>query len=155
MLIRAATPSDVPQIIALAERCETAAHWSAGAYDALFASEAPIRIALIAVPQGNAIAGFAITRGMNDEGELENIVVAPEFRRQGIAQLLMSELLARARQSKATALLLEVRQSNVAALQLYAKLGFIEIGLRRGYYCDPPEDALLLRLPLQSGDKTP
>jgi ribosomal-protein-alanine acetyltransferase len=156
MLIRAANPADIPQIIALAGQSETAAHWSAREYDALFDQEAPKRAALVAVDdQQSAVIAFAIARCMADEWELENIVVALSSRRLGIAQQLVQRLKSDAQRSGAGCIILEVREFNASARQLYAKLGFTESGHRRDYYDNPREDALLLRLELQSGDKTP
>jgi [ribosomal protein S18]-alanine N-acetyltransferase len=156
MLIREATPADISDIMALAQRSDTAAHWGSHEYNALFAPEAPRRLALVAEEMPHAtLPGFAIVRCMNDEWELENIAVAPERQRQGIARRIMNELLARARQAKVAAMLLEVRESNAAARQLYAELGFIECGRRRGYYATPPGDALLLRRELQICDIIP
>ena len=156
MPIREATPADLPQIIALAQQSSTAAHWSLREYDALFAPAAPKRLTLVAAEdQSASIAGFVIVRCMGYEWELENIVVAPQSRRNGLAEQLIRELLIRARRQKAEAILLEVRSSNFPALQLYGKFGFMECGRRRAYYSEPVEDALLLRLEFQSCDNTP
>lgn len=150
MLIREATPADIPNIVMLAEQAETAAHWSAREYDALFAEGTPKRLALVADPFGGmAIVAFAMVLCATEDWEIENVVVQPEWRRRGIASELLRELLARARQASAAAVLLEVRESNIAAQQLYARLGFSECGRRRGYYSDPVEDALLLRLEIK------
>ncbi len=148
MLIRAAAPSDIPQIMRLAGESEAAAHWSVREYEALFAPEAPKRIALVAEvdAQGERVAGFIIARCGGDEWEIENVVVAPAFRRKGVARLLIGELVREARESDVASVLLEVRESNTAARELYAKLGFSEQGRRPRYYSDPEEDAVLLKL---------
>jgi ribosomal-protein-alanine N-acetyltransferase len=150
MLIRAAVPDDVPQIMSLAQQSETAAHWSAREYDALFAPEAPERVALVAFEesQSAAVAGFVIARCGTDEWEIENVVVDPGLRRQGIGQLLIEGVLREAKKSGAIAVVLEVRESNAAARALYSKAGFTEQGRRPKYYHDPEEDAVLMRLAL-------
>ena len=74
-----------------------------------------------------------------------NIAVHPDFRRQGIAEALVGELVSRLRDNDVHCLLLEVRASNEPAKQLYGKLGFIQVGLRKNYYRSPKEDALILR----------
>jgi ribosomal-protein-alanine N-acetyltransferase len=94
------------------------------------------------------VAGFAIARCGVDEWEIENVVVDPGLRRQGIARLLIQEVLRQARDRDATDVFLEVRESNVAARGLYSKLGFAEQGRRPRYYHDPQEDAVLMRLGL-------
>jgi len=146
MPIRAAVPADIPQIMALAAQSETAAHWSTREYEALFALDAPRRIAFIAEQRPQAITGFVIARCGPDEWEIENLVVDPEVRRQGIAQSLVEAILGEARSCGIAAVLLEVRESNTAARALYGKLGFKEEGGRSRYYSQPEEDAVLFRV---------
>jgi ribosomal-protein-alanine N-acetyltransferase len=157
MVIREATLADIPRLLALAEASETAAHWSAPQYEAIFTSDSPPRRLLVAVEGGAraVIIGFAVAHCIGDEWEVENIVVAAHCRRQGIAQQLMQLLTSRARFARATSIFLEVRESNLPARQLYAMLGFTECARRAGYYTNPLEDALVLRLELQYGDKSP
>ena len=157
MLIRAATPDDVPAIRALEQQAKTAAHWAEREYAALFAANAPARIALVAVNESDAahIHGFVVVRCATDEWEVENVVVARERQRSGIGSKLIQELLLRAEAGGATSVLLEVRESNFAARRLYEKLGFSEKGRRNSYYRDPQEDALLLQIFLAPGPKVP
>jgi ribosomal-protein-alanine N-acetyltransferase len=84
------------------------------------------------------------------EWEIENAVVAPEFRRRGVGHDLIRELLRQAQMASGTAVWLEVRESNFAARGLYEKHGFRETGRRRAYYEDPSEDAVLYSLRLQA-----
>jgi ribosomal-protein-alanine N-acetyltransferase len=157
VLIRLATPDDVPSIRALEQQADTAAHWAEREYDALFAADAPMRIALVAVDDANSaqLYGFVIARCTMDEWEIENVVVAREQQRLGFASRLIRELVQRAHSSGATSVLLEVRESNSAARRLYERLGFTEQGRRSNYYRDPPEDGLLLQISLKSGEKVP
>jgi ribosomal-protein-alanine acetyltransferase len=90
-----------------------------------------------------ALAGFLVARHVKGEWELENIVVAPEFRRQGIGTQLLDALLARACETRSSTVFLEVRQSNRAARGLYQKAGFREAGNRKFYYSNPSEDAIV------------
>jgi ribosomal-protein-alanine N-acetyltransferase len=144
MLIRRATPADIPHMLSLEQQAETAAHWAEREYDALFAPEAPKRLALIAA-EGGDVGGFLIARCDLDDWELENVVVASEHRRAGIGGQLVGALLHQAASTGATSVLLEVRESNEPARQLYKKFGFIEAGQRPKYYESPAEDALLLK----------
>ncbi|MGA2905878.1 MAG: ribosomal protein S18-alanine N-acetyltransferase [Candidatus Korobacteraceae bacterium] len=147
MFIRKATPEYLALIRKLEQATETAAHWAEREYDALFAADAPRRIALVAAEDvGAQILGFVIARCAAEEWEIENLVVAREQQRRGLGSALVRELVQEARQFGATSVLLEVRQSNRAARKLYEKLGFSESGRRKSYYRDPPEDALLLRI---------
>jgi ribosomal-protein-alanine N-acetyltransferase len=74
------------------------------------------------------------------------LVVAARVLRRGTASELMRELIRRAQNEAALAILLEVRESNLPARGLYEKHGFREVGRRRGYYADPAEDAILYAL---------
>src|ERR1700675_3701682 len=94
-------------------------------------------------------ANFAVSspqmRG-GGRGESENVVVAAEFLRRGIANELVRNLVQRAETEAASAILLEVRESNLPARGLYEKHGFREVGRRQVYYNDPTEDAILYTL---------
>ncbi len=92
--------------------------------------------------------GFLIAHQLHREWELENLVVAPDFRRKGLATKLFAALLTRARGTNSESVFLEVRESNQAARALYARLGFKESGRRKLYYTNPHEDAVLYRLAL-------
>lgn len=81
-----------------------------------------------------------------DEAHIGTLAVRPEFRGQAIAQRLLAVALLEAAKSGATHALLEVRVSNQAAINLYRKFGFEEVGVRPGYYQDTREDALLMTL---------
>ena len=150
VLIRRATPDDLPHIQELERQTETAAHWAEREYGALFAAEAPARVALVAAAEkvDDGIEGFVIARCAGDEWEIENVVVADGKRRRGVGCELIRELLLQALEGGATSVLLEVRESNLAARRLYEKLGFSETGRRPHYYRGPVEDALLLRTSL-------
>ncbi len=87
---------------------------------------------------------------VGNEWELDNVVVAPDFRRKGLATRLLTALLTRARETNSERVFLEVRESNQAARALYVRLGFEESGRRKFYYVDPQEDAVLYRLALNS-----
>jgi [ribosomal protein S18]-alanine N-acetyltransferase len=157
VLIRAASPDDVPQMRALEQQADTAAHWAAREYDALFATDTPVRIALVAVGESNPkeIYGFVIARCAPEDWGIENVVVESEHRRRGVAAKLLQTLLLRASEANATSVLLEVRASNLPARRLYEKLGFSQHGRRSNYYHDPLEDGLLLQISIKSGEKVP
>jgi ribosomal-protein-alanine N-acetyltransferase len=77
---------------------------------------------------------------------LESIAVAGEFQRRGVARELFSGLIGVLGRSGVEEIMLEVRAGNGVALGLYRSVGFVEEGRRRGYYADPVEDAVLMRL---------
>ena len=99
------------------------------------------------------IAGYYFTRFIAGEMTLENICVSPDFQGQGIGSVLMAHLIELAKQLNSIDILLEVRQSNHAALALYKKHGFSIQGVRKGYYSLPNnarEDAILMNINSQS-----
>lgn len=79
-----------------------------------------------------------------DEAHITNIAVHPSFRERKIGEKLVREMLRRAKESKAERITLEVRTSNIAARKLYEKLGFKDSGIRKGYYADTGEDAIIM-----------
>lgn len=83
---------------------------------------------------GSEIAGYAVLMPALDEVHLLDISIAKAFQRKGLGEKLLREMLALARERKFERMILEVRRSNFAASALYRKLGFAEIGVRRGYY---------------------
>lgn len=105
-------------------------------------------------PDGGArkgdLVGYMCYWLVFDELRLMNLAVEPSMRRRGIASDLVGHMLSVGRESGAVRAVLEVRASNVAALSLYERVGFRQVALRRRYYTDPVEDAVLLGMePLQ------
>jgi len=143
--IRSAAFNDVPAILAIEQRALGAAHWTAEQYKKLVGSG----VVLVAEETGEEagmLCGFVCAKAVAGEWEIENVVVAAAFLRRGIADELVRELILRAENEAASAILLEVRESNLPARRLYEKLGFREVGRRRLYYRDPVEDAILYAL---------
>jgi ribosomal-protein-alanine N-acetyltransferase len=96
------------------------------------------------------VRGYVVAWFVLEEGEIGNLAVAGEARRQGLGARLLDHAIAAVRRSDVDVLYLEVRDSNAAARALYASRGFVEVGRRREYYRRPKEDALVLRLDLTS-----
>ncbi len=88
-----------------------------------------------------AYGGMLITV---DEGQITNIAVHPEHRREGLGYAIVQALLRHAKDSRLESVSLEVRVSNTAAIELYRKVGFVEAGRRKGFYQKPTEDALVM-----------
>lgn len=80
------------------------------------------------------------------EGSVLNIAVLPQYRGLGMGEALTAALIQKSKELKLDWLMLEVRPSNIAAVTLYKKLGFAEIGKRPNFYSFPREDALLMRI---------
>jgi ribosomal-protein-alanine N-acetyltransferase len=101
------------------------------------------RVYVLRVP-GYSVAAFCACWFIHDEVHINTIAVKPELRRHGLATALMRHLLADAARAGAARTFLEVRRSNEPAQRLYASLGFTVSGVRKNYYTQPEEDALVL-----------
>ena len=144
--VRPADLNDVPALLAIEQQAPHAAHWTPAEYSKLVNAE----VVLVA-EEGGRFCGFVCAKTIGDEWEIENVAVAAEFLRRGVASTLIHELMRRARSNSVSAILLEVRESNLAARRLYETNGFREVGRRRGYYQSPVEDAILYSLKLGRG----
>ena len=89
--------------------------------------------------------GYACVQFVPPELEILRLGVAPEFRHQGLARKILEELESWVTEQNGDTLFLEVHETNHPARRLYAGSGFQEVGIRKGYYTNPPGDALLLR----------
>jgi ribosomal-protein-alanine N-acetyltransferase len=139
--LRPATLDNLPAMIAIAKRSPTAAYWTAEQYERLLGNG----FVWVADHEGE-ICGFVCAQVVAGEWEIENIVVAHELQRCGVADALMGALIREAQKQAGTKILLEVRESNLPARRLYEKHGFAREGRRKGYYRHPVEDAVLYEL---------
>ena len=124
------------------EQASYPAPWSRS----MFAAELrkPGSLALGAFLDDGAIVGYAFVSRYVDAWHVMNIAVAPEYRRRGIATALLERLLEVTAVDPRRGHTLEVRVSNLGAIRLYERLGFQSRGIRRGYYTDNREDALIM-----------
>jgi ribosomal-protein-alanine N-acetyltransferase len=137
--IRRLTYADLPQVIAI-ERRAFPTPWSL----AMFVLELskPSGICLAAVgPSG--LVGYCVCSRYDTVWHIMNVAVAPEHRREGIATELLADLFARVDEPEPR-FTLEVRRSNAGAIALYERHGFRGAGLRRRYYQDNGEDAVIM-----------
>jgi len=141
MIIRKMRAEDVRGIAELEKVCFSDP-WSENS----IASELvnPLSLWLVAVDCGSVV-GYIGSQSVLDAADVMNLAVSPEHRRKGVAQALLQELTHCLRRNNVIALLLEVRASNLPAITLYQKLGFMQVGRRPKYYHNPREDALILR----------
>ena len=110
------------------------------------ASELDNKLAFwLVAEEGETVAGYIGSQTVMDETDMMNVAVHPDFRRQGIAEALVNGLVDRLKAMGSHCLTLEVRASNAPAISLYEKTGFSQVGLRKNYYRNPKEDALILR----------
>ena len=92
------------------------------------------------------LVGYIGGRTICGETEIFNVAVAPKFRRKGIADALIKKFIEAVREKETQVIFLEVRTSNLGAINLYEKNGFVFCGIRKDYYTDPKENAILMRL---------
>jgi ribosomal-protein-alanine N-acetyltransferase len=121
---------------------------------AMFVAELrkPGSLALGAFSDGETLVGYAFVSRYVDAWHVMNVAVATDFRRRGIATALLGRLFEVTSTDARRGYTLEVRVSNTEAIRLYEKLGFEPRGIRRGYYTDNREDALIMwREPAVSG----
>lgn len=98
----------------------------------------------LVVEENGKILGYCGVLLVLDEGEITNVAVCRQRQREGIGQFLLSGLFLLLRERGIRGLHLEVRESNRTAIRLYERMGFQKDGLRRNYYTDPSEDAVLM-----------
>ena len=110
------------------------------------ASELNNRLSLWLVAlEGERVVAYVGSQSVLGETDMMNIAVHPDYRRQGIAERLVTSLVEALKEKGNYSLMLEVRASNDPAKALYEKLGFGQVGLRKNYYRNPREDACILR----------
>lgn len=128
--LRELVPDDLPELLAL-ERASPSTPWSEAQWTAALADKTT---AVLGARCEEELVGHAVLVRLGFDAELQAIVVAPRWRRQGLARRLLDGIIERAAGWGSETLLLEVRAGNDAALALYRRAGFIADGYRRGYY---------------------
>lgn len=101
--------------------------------------------------QGKLLVGYLLAILIPDEAHLGNLAVHPDARRLGAAQTLLDDLLASCLKARVARVTLEVRESNEIARNFYYKNGFIDIAIRKNYYRNPVEDAIVMLRSLPEG----
>ena len=140
LAIRPMTSSDVDNALAI-ERESFLAPWTREHFLQEIASE--ISFPLVATREENFI-GYVCAASLFEEAQILDIAVAPSHRKKGVGEALLKRAVDIARERGAEVILLEVRESNTAAIKLYEKSGFLRYSTRKKYY-EGKEDALLMR----------
>lgn len=139
---RLATAADLDGVLAIEDASfnnPTAREW----YEAELKRPEVCHIFVLRTPE-YPVAAFCAFWRVDDQIHINNLAVRPELRGQGLASRLLADVMAELALVGANHATLEVRRSNLPALRLYAKAGFVEAGVRRNYYTQPVEDALVL-----------
>lgn len=147
LIIRELLEQDLPDVVGI-ENISFTTPWS----EILFFNEIYKQrsIAKVAIMEeaGSAqrVVGYICADYVADEGHILNLAVHPDFRKKGIAKILVKNVLEDLEKTDCRFLYLEVRASNVAAKKLYEGFGFVIVGTRKKYYNKPEEDAVIMRL---------
>ena len=137
-----ASPADIEAIIAV-EQASFTNPWTRDMYLAELENRG-VSFFYVARDEARRIVGFCAFWRVLDELHINNLAVLPEARRGGVASALLTRVLAEGAKMGARRATLEVRRSNDIARGLYERFGFSVAGVRRGYYSQPTEDALVL-----------
>lgn len=147
LALRPMAPGDIDAVYAL--ECSVFPHpWSRGNFVDSLASGYD---AWVLEGQEGELAGYFLTMYALDEAHLLDVAVAAGLQGRGLGRYLLDRMVARARGLRMASILLEVRPSNLRALQVYQRYGFAEIGRRKGYYPAHEgrrEDAIVMRYTL-------
>jgi ribosomal-protein-alanine N-acetyltransferase len=136
------SPSDLDAVLAI-EAASFTSPWTREMYEAELENTG-VSFCYLARDESGTPVGFCSFWRVLDELHINNLAVLPENRRRGVGTALLNFVLELGRSLGARRATLEVRRSNDAARQLYERLGFTAAGVRRAYYSNPVEDALVL-----------
>lgn len=142
MIIRKMTESDLPEVCAI-ENETFSDPWSEKDFrDSLLDDKNGYLVAVI----DEMVAGYCGCWGIAGEGDIYNVAVKKEFRRQHVGEAMLKTLIQQCIDRGITSFTLEVRASNEPAIRLYQSLGFKAEGIRRDFYTNPKEDAVIMWL---------
>ena len=142
LVLRRMTDPDIAAVWEI-ENATFSTPWTADTFRSLL-HRGPVE--LLVAERNDELVGYAVLWCIADEGELANIAIREDLRGGGLGKELLDQVIDVARRRGVLSIYLEVRPSNVVAGRLYDERGFEEVGIRRGYYSKPTEDARVLRL---------
>jgi [ribosomal protein S18]-alanine N-acetyltransferase len=153
MTVRLANAEDLDDVIRLERAIAEAPHWAEAEYAAMLAPASDaVRRCLFVAESEPGLIGFAVGKvigiGEESSSELESVAVGTLVRRAGVGRALCTAVIDWCRAQGAAAIELEVRAASAGAIALYSGFGFVVEGRRPGYYREPLDDALLMRLDL-------
>ncbi len=140
IIIEEMNEADIDRFAEIDQKCFTVP-WSRKAFEDEFKNSIAV---YFAARNDDECIGYAGFWNVSGEGDITNVAVVEEHRRSGVGSMLIEAVLERAKQLNIDIMTLEVRQSNYKAQGLYKKYGFEVIGIRKRYYSDNNEDALIM-----------
>jgi ribosomal-protein-alanine N-acetyltransferase len=148
--LRPMTAADVPAVMEIERALFPDDAWSEHMVREELTGVPETRYYLVAAASGEEVAGYAGLAVIGDQGDVMTIAVRDTQQGHGVGRALLAELIAESARRGAADLFLEVRHDNARAKQLYHGMGFVEIGVRRGYYNGA--DAITMRRALTGAD---
>ncbi len=146
--IREASEKDI-DAMEIIETSSFSVPWSRQAFEESFENR---YTKLFVAEDGDKVIGYSVIGLIVPDAEILNVAVDPEYRRQGIGEMLIDSLIALGDKEDVSDFFLEVRESNEPAIELYRKKGMEVIGRRKDYYQMPVEDAVLMHYKNESGE---
>lgn len=140
MILREMLVEDLDQVMKIEESL-FAVPWTREGYFTFLTRENSM---FLVVEEKGEILGYCGLLMVLDEGDVTNVAVRGDRQREGIGNFLMESLIRLSREQGIRMIHLEVRAGNETAIRLYERLGFVRDGLRKAYYTDPVEDAVLM-----------
>lgn len=134
--------SEVEEVLKIEERAYGDHHWSKDSFYGELSNE--LAHYYSAYDDKGVLVGYAGYWGIIDESHITTIAIKPEFKRKKIGEALLNKILEECYKNKIKYITLEVRKSNIPAINLYEKYGFKSLGTRKGYYQNNNEDALIM-----------
>ena len=139
-VIRKMGSGHLPQILEI-ERASYPTPWSETAFANEIMSASSVTVVAM---EATTVVGFLVAWIVVDQLHVANIAAAVDHRRRGVGGAMMKWLLAEAARKGCTTSTLEVRESNRAARSMYSQLGYRSVSIRKTYYSNPPEDAVIM-----------
>ncbi len=146
--VEAMTEADLPAVLAI-ERASFPSPWPREVFLRELRENKVAHLFVARAAEGESqgcVVGYICAWAIVDELHITNVAVHPEFRRQHVGQQLLQSVLARAQELRCRQAVLEVRASNAGAQRLYARFGFAPVAVRKHYYTDNNEDAIVMFL---------
>ena len=140
IMIRKMTMDDLDTVVEIEKECFSVPWSKQGFMDALQKTDAYYIVAVT----DDRVVGYCGAYGVCDEADINQVAVTGNYRRSGIGERMVRQLLDGLKERGYLYTTLEVRKSNTAAIALYEKLGFVSEGIRKNFYEKPTEDAIIM-----------
>ncbi|MCI5958670.1 MAG: ribosomal protein S18-alanine N-acetyltransferase [Lachnospiraceae bacterium] len=140
IMIRKMTMDDLDTVVEIEKECFSVPWSKQGFMDALQKTDAYYIVAVT----DDRVVGYCGAYGVCDEADINQVAVTGNYRRSGIGERMVRQLLDGLKERGYLYTTLEVRKSNTAAIALYEKLGFVSEGIRKNFYEKPTEDAVIM-----------